>query len=370
MFESLDPTEWDAAMYLPYVLALFGACVGSFLNVVVYRMPRGISVRQPARSFCPACGALIPWYLNIPLVSWLMLRGRSACCHRPIAVRYWVVELVCTGLFFAVGYSFVYELLMVQVALCLWCAGMLALLAMDWEQMVVEPRVALFSAICGLCAVTSDPSLIVYPAMQPWEGLVWGVGGALVGYLFFRLVALGGRWVFGRRVYRFPAAEAFSLRQEGEDIVLTAGEYRFLWSEVFLEQGDRLLLEHAAVPELTATRGRLVLEGEKLVLPDGTRRSLESLESLSGECRAVILRREVMGSGDAWIALSIGALCGWQGVLFSLVGGSFIGLLFALIWRIRRGVPMPFGPSLILAALLWLFWSPQLMAMYFKLLGI
>ena len=342
------------------ILTLLGACIGSFLNVVIYRMPRGLSVQKPTRSFCPTCGANIPWRHNIPLLSWLLLRGRSACCHQPIAARYWLVEAACTALFFAIGWQFPYETIITQLLLCLWCAIMLAMLAMDWEQMVVEPRLALMAAACGVGAGGMDPALVEGFAVQPWEGLVWSVGGALGGYLLFRLVALGGRLLFGRRTCRFPETAEWQLRQVGEDIVLTAGEKEFLWTQVFMESTDRLELENAAIASLPEAQGRLVFTEDSLLLPDGSRRSLEEFDHLSGTCSAVRQLREAMGSGDAWLALAIGALCGWQGMVFALVGGSVIGILFALICRIRRGVPMPFGPSLILAAYLWLFYGPQI----------
>jgi leader peptidase (prepilin peptidase)/N-methyltransferase len=83
---------WSAIFFI------FGSVVGSFLNVCIYRMPRGLSVIRPA-SHCPACGYAIPWYLNIPLVTWVWLRGRCANCRAPISARYFVVELV-TGLAF------------------------------------------------------------------------------------------------------------------------------------------------------------------------------------------------------------------------------------------------------------------------------
>jgi leader peptidase (prepilin peptidase)/N-methyltransferase len=76
---------------------LFGAVAGSFYNVCVHRIPLGLSIVSPPSS-CPACGARIPFYHNIPLVSYLMLGGRCAGCRTPIPVRYPVVEAITGGL--------------------------------------------------------------------------------------------------------------------------------------------------------------------------------------------------------------------------------------------------------------------------------
>src|SRR5438105_75045 len=81
-----------AALVYAYalVLGLFG---GSFLNVVIHRVPRGMSIVRPP-SHCPACGARVKLYDNIPIVSYLLLRGRARCCKAKISPRYVVVELI------------------------------------------------------------------------------------------------------------------------------------------------------------------------------------------------------------------------------------------------------------------------------------
>ena len=88
-------------------LWLLGLCVGSFLNVVVYRLPAGLSIAHPPRSFCPNCQAGIAWYDNIPLLSWLMLGGRCRHCRRPISVQYPLVEGL-TGLAFVLVYHLLF----------------------------------------------------------------------------------------------------------------------------------------------------------------------------------------------------------------------------------------------------------------------
>jgi len=88
-----------APWFFPTAAFLFGAIVGSFLNVCIHRIPTGQSIVRPG-SHC-ACGAPIAWYDNIPILSWLLLRGRARCCGRPFSVRYPAVELLTALLFLA-----------------------------------------------------------------------------------------------------------------------------------------------------------------------------------------------------------------------------------------------------------------------------
>lgn len=99
---------------------LLGASIGSFLNVVVYRLPRGLSVVQP-RSFCPACKTPIAAYDNLPIVGWLLLRGRTRCCKTRLSPRYAVVEALVALLALAIAERFV---LGVDPDTELWIAGL------------------------------------------------------------------------------------------------------------------------------------------------------------------------------------------------------------------------------------------------------
>ncbi len=356
------PEQWEICWgWITAVgFALVGACIGSFLNVVVYRLPRGLSVRKPARSFCPTCGQPIPWHLNIPLLSWLALRGKSACCGKPISMRYPALEAACAALFLAAAVIFDYEALWVQLAVCVWLASMLAILAMDLESMEVHAAPVCSAALGGIVAAVGDAQLLEPSASSAWEGLLWSCVGIAVGFLLFRLVGLGGRLLFGGKRLQFSQPRDWRLAQEGEDIVLTVGEERLLWTEVFTDGQGSISLENAVVQQLSSPAGEVQLRASSLVMPEGGVHELEQYEHLSGTCTGLRLRREAMGRGDAWIAMSIGALCGWQGVLFSLVAGSFIGIALALVQRVGRGKPMPFGPSLIVAAFVWLFFAPSI----------
>ncbi len=94
------PLQW----FWLVAVALVAACVGSFLNVVIYRFARGLSVRRPARSFCPGCEQTIAWYDNVPVLSYLMLAGRCRRCGMPISIRYPLVEGL-TVLLFVLAYD-------------------------------------------------------------------------------------------------------------------------------------------------------------------------------------------------------------------------------------------------------------------------
>lgn len=352
---------------LPLFLGLFGACVGSFLNVVIYRMPRGMSVNEPRRSFCPQCKAPIPWYLNLPVISYLILRGRTACCGRHYTARYCVVELVCALLFAAIAWYFCTDDIITQVLLCVWMAAMLACFCIDWEQMVVLPPLTLIAAGSGVGVSLLSP-WFCGEGTEPLQGLMSSLSGAFGGFLLFRLVALVGKFFFGRKQQAYDAPQEWVLRQaaDGEDVELLIGNERLLWSDLFMESSNRFTLQAGTESSHETGAGELLFTVDSLTLPDGTTLSLEEHDELRGTCRGYSSRKEAMGSGDAWLALAIGALCGWQGVVFALVGGSFIGIGAAIVARIGRGTPMPFGPALIAAACIWLFWGTELVAAYLE----
>src|SRR5437588_9281077 len=91
--------------FVTVVCGLLGLVVGSFLNVVIYRVPRKESVVRP-RSRCPGCGTQLAERDNIPVVSWVLLRGKCRTCGEPISARYPLVELLTAALFVAAGLRF------------------------------------------------------------------------------------------------------------------------------------------------------------------------------------------------------------------------------------------------------------------------
>jgi leader peptidase (prepilin peptidase)/N-methyltransferase len=80
-------------------ILFIGLCVGSFLNVAIYRIPLGLSVNEPKRSFCPHCKTQLPAWQNIPVLTWLLQRGKCRKCRAPITVRYLIVEVLTGALY-------------------------------------------------------------------------------------------------------------------------------------------------------------------------------------------------------------------------------------------------------------------------------
>lgn len=183
-----------SAVIATFVGAL-GLCVGSFLNVVLYRLPAGLSVARPARSFCPACRVPIAWYDNLPVLSWLLLRGRCRQCRCAIGVRYPLVEAV-TGLVFVLVYALLFaERSRVGLATPAWpgdvpllatwlvlAAVLVACAAMDLNSYMVDTRITDVALIAGL----------VLHAAWPRPEFVGPIGGDAIGAAALAALLLSG----------------------------------------------------------------------------------------------------------------------------------------------------------------------------------
>jgi leader peptidase (prepilin peptidase)/N-methyltransferase len=207
----------------PWGLAVLGLCVGSFLNVVIHRLPKmleqqwkldaaytlGQDVKEPdpaeqltlsrPASRCPACGHQIRWYENIPLVSWLALRGKCSACGTGISVRYPLIELLTAGLFTLCGLQFG-----AQPTTLLWCgfvAVLVAASAIDWDTTLLPDDLTLPLLWAGLVVSALGWNL-------PLVDAVWG---AVAGYLslwsvywFFKLAT--GKEGMGHGDFKLLAA--------------------------------------------------------------------------------------------------------------------------------------------------------------------
>lgn len=175
-----------------------GACIGSFLNVCIYRMPRDVSVVRP-RSSCPHCKAPIPWYENIPILSFLWLRGRCGRCRRAISVRYLLIEVV-SGIFWSFLWA-QYGLSMMFVINLIFFSLLIVVIVTDFETGLIPDLITLPGIVLGLLfsLIGQDnfPQAVWYERLlSSLAGLLLG-GGALLltgwfGKLVFRKDSMGG----------------------------------------------------------------------------------------------------------------------------------------------------------------------------------
>src|SRR5687767_336514 len=156
------------------VFFVFGCVTGSFLNVCIHRMPLEQSVVSPP-SHCPHCKYSIPWFLNVPLVTWLMLRGKCANCRAPISVRYFLVELL-TGLSF-LGCWLMYgrQSPAVALVLCLVMAGLIVATFIDLAHFMIPDEITIGGVVVGLLC-----SLVI-PELHGATALPGGFNASFIG---------------------------------------------------------------------------------------------------------------------------------------------------------------------------------------------
>ena len=180
-----------------------GACIASFLNVVIWRVPRGESIVRPA-SHCPKCNAAIKWYQNIPILSWLALRGRCAKCRAPISPRYILVETLGGILFLAAFLQFEIWAPVMWV----WISLMIVGSFIDFDHQLLPDFVTVGGMIYGviLALVASFvPSPLVksaFPLFPEFQPFAWPILNSLFGMVFgfglLWLVRFFGSKAFGR----------------------------------------------------------------------------------------------------------------------------------------------------------------------------
>ena len=351
------------------VAFVLGAVIGSFLNVSIYRLPRDLSVNKPRRSFCPACHVSIPWQQNVPLFSWLFLRGRCANCGAKIAFRYFGVELLTALLFLAVWKFFPW-----QIAIAYWVFLAILIVAtfVDLEHFIIPDQVTIGGTIVGIVASFVVPQLMT--ADSRIVALVRSVLAAALGYVILWIVLEGGKIAFGKKRIELDAPTPFNWTRHGDDADFVVGEERGLWSDYFARERDRLLLHCDEAKIDQRAFGSEVLEFHYNRVRVGNEEFvLDTVDHISGVARELEIPREAMGRGDLKFLAAIGAFLGWRGVLFSIFAGSVLGSVVGLatlvlgkrVWSAK----LPFGPYLACGAVIWMFFGEKFVRWYFQLIN-
>jgi len=346
---------------------VFGCMTGSFLNVCIYRLPRDLSIVTP-RSHCPHCKYSIPWYLNLPLVTWLALRGRCRNCGAPISPRYFIVELL-TGLAFLGSWLAFGQpgrplpSLPLALVYSIFLAGLIVATFIDFEHLIIPDEITIGGMALGFVASFFIPALHGAGAANVGlrRGIIGAVAGAGTVYALLRL----GKWLYGRQRMRLPVGTRIVFSESA----ICLPDKEIPYEELFYRPSDVVQLQAGTV-ELVDRSYRDVLVrlspssleiGEDRMNPE----SVPCLEAVSSE---IVLPREAMGLGDVKFMGGIGTFVGWQGVFFTLTIAAMVGAIYGVVMVMLKkhewSGRLYFGPFIAVAAALWIFAGPEIVAWY------
>ena len=317
------------------VAGLYGLAIGSFLNVVIWRLPRGQSVNLPTWSYCPSCEHRLGGLDLFPVFSFLLLGAKCRYCKKPISWRYPGIELL-TGVLFALvaGYTFGaggrwYD----AVFYCLFTAILVCVFFIDLEHFIIPDSLSALAVVLGLMhGAISGFFLPSVAGLFGYAAVIYLIG--LLSYVY--LVS-----VLDKRLPIGAAAGSY-LRENAED-----------WAYVTTYQLGAVI---KPLRRYVETRW-----GEEAPLEGFTAQEIEADEDAGG-----------MGGGDGKLAAAIGANLGLSLALgslgFAVFLGAFAGVIVIVRARRRLGerVPIPFGPAMAVGALLALFYGQPLAAWYVR----
>lgn len=173
---------------------ILGASIGSFLNVVVYRLPAGLSLTHPP-SRCPTCMTPLRKRENVPIVGWLMLRGKCAHCGTKISMRYPVVELITALLFVSIFLVFGFSLQ--TLGYWIFISFLLALALIDMDTLTLDSRLMKSGLILGLAFQTTIAAALTGTFSGTIQGFVWAIAGAVLGLWGLDILTWIGRFFLG-----------------------------------------------------------------------------------------------------------------------------------------------------------------------------
>ncbi|MGI6355625.1 MAG: prepilin peptidase [Lentisphaeria bacterium] len=377
----------SSSLYLPLSVMVFclGCIVGSFLNVVVWRVPRGESLLHPP-SHCPRCGHVIRPWENIPILSWLFLRGKCSQCHLPISIRYPLGEAAAGILFLAVWVQLLRRGLPLETApgsLYL-AASLLAIAQIDAKHHLIPDQITYSGLVAALLLAIALPTsrLAIARPDDPHSGaiicnglLTWMaehgldlakipmaaavvdcILGAAVGAALLIAFAEAGRRLFGAKTIALPDGAKVSASKQG----LTGLDNDRVqpWEELLTRRRDAVTI--ISPPETTTQTEpspKTWIVNANGVFADGVQTKWEDNDVRTFNATAVIIPRDVMGYGDVKCLAMIGAFCGADAAIYILLAAAalaaLVGGVGALVKRLRRTM-IPFGPFLAAAALAWL----------------
>ena len=361
---------WTRAPFVFWsvVFFVFGSVVGSFLNVCIYRMPLDLSLAKPG-SQCPKCNFAIPWRLNIPIVSWLWLRGKCRQCAEPISPRYLGVELLTGLAYLACWLAFGEQNTPAVLLAVTWgfvLAGLIAATFIDFEHFIIPDQITLGGVAVGFLVSSALPAL--HHVGRPADSLMSSGLGILVGAGSVFAVLQLGKLLFGK--VRVPL-------EPGETAILTESALHLPdeitpYEDIFFRSSDTIRFHGKRVELIDRCYKNIdvALSPKRLLIGDESF-DPETVPFIKVETDELVIPREAMGFGDVKFMAAIGAFVGWEGALFSLMASAVIGAVVGVgliaIGRRDWSARLPYGPYISLAAVIWIFFREEILAAWLPL---
>ncbi|MEI6712752.1 MAG: prepilin peptidase [Verrucomicrobiota bacterium] len=360
------------------ISAVFGALVGSFLNVCIYRLPLGLSVRTPARSYCPHCRKTIPWWENLPILSWLLLRGRCSTCKSPIHIRYLLVEVLTALLFAAAAIVIPYHSPLLLLPYFTLLGILIVATFVDLEHMIIPDEITWGGAVAGLIFSLLLPEL--HSAQSNTQAFLSSLLGAGFGFGSLWAIATLGRLAFGRKRMTFATPTPVRWIRNGDEAELSVGEDLSPWGDFFFRGTEKIRMGVLSGD----IDGKPVMKSEALwtlnhiqfslsTQSSAQSHDLNQIDKINLQIEWLVFPREAMGFGDVKFLAAIGSFLGWRAALFTIVAASCLGALYGLFTLLigkRQWSAIPFGPYLATAALIWIATGPNLVAAYWALVSV
>ena len=370
-------------------VGVLGALIGSFANVVIYRLPKKESIVFPG-SQCPNCGHKIRPWENVPVLSWLLLRGRCSGCRQAISARYPLVETLTALGFVALAWRWPIELYGYTVAPLLAIFAVLVMLALiDLDHFILPDSLTLPAAAVALLGAFVYAFGSGLPT--PGEALTGGAVGAGILALVNRTGSLLLRrfadtrerlWPVGMDQVNFAALGGALLGWPwGVGVALVSvalnvvarRPLRLSEAWVYALWGVALVLSglNPWVTPVESVAGTFIAAGAVAFLGALFWWFRDLFSGAPDEPLPEDDEPVAMGFGDAKLAAVLGALLGWQSLLVGLFAAFVIGAVGGVVGRLAGGERVvPFGPSLILGGLLALFFGQGIIGWYLGLLGV
>jgi leader peptidase (prepilin peptidase)/N-methyltransferase len=354
-------------LYLDCVVFVFGAVIGSFLNVCIHRMPLDQSIVTPP-SHCPHCNQRIRWIDNIPLVSYLALGRKCRHCGAGISPRYFLVELLTAVLFLLIWVSFKDSHSVLCPIYWLLLAGLIAGSFIDFEHYIIPNELTQGGVVVGFLISIAVPSL--QHTQSNGLATLRSLAGILAGGIMLYMIAEMGKLLFGRYHVKLPPDTTITIA----DGKLKLPDEEIPLSDLFSRESDkiRFIATTLRFADKEFHNVKAIVR-ENTITVDGVEYPLADLGPIEATTSQVILPREAMGMGDVKLLAAIGAFLGWQETMFSVflsaAAGSIVSLTLIAVGKKDFQSRIPYGPYIALGAVVWVFAQDRLLAIIAGYLG-